>query len=91
MDPKYKKHYSVTELAEKLGISRVAIFKKIQKGQLPAEKVGRTYVIAAEHAEKLMGAEKAETLTEEKKADIEKAVKKVVKQYGETLRLLGKE
>lgn len=91
MDPKRKKYYSVTELAEKLGLSRVAVFKKIQKGQLPAEKIGRAYAIPVEHADKLLKGERIDVLTDAKKADIEKAVKKVVKEYGETLRLLGKE
>ena len=36
---------SVAEAAELLGISRIAVFKKIQKGQLPAVKMGRSYAI----------------------------------------------
>ena len=34
-----------TEAARILGISRIAVFKKIQKGQLEATKIGRNYVI----------------------------------------------
>ncbi len=34
-----------TEAADILGISRIAVFKRIQKGQLEAVKVGRNYVI----------------------------------------------
>lgn len=36
---------SVRELAQELGISRIAVFKKIQKGQIKALKVGRSYLI----------------------------------------------
>lgn len=38
-------YVSVAEAAKILGISRIAVFKKIQKGQLPAVKMGRSYAI----------------------------------------------
>lgn len=82
---------SIAELAKMLGISRVAVFKKIQKGQIPAEKIGRSYAISMEHVTDIVGGADSGVLTEEKKAEIKKAVEKVVKEYGETLRLLGKE
>lgn len=92
MENKQKKSYiSGAEMAKKLGISRVAVFKRIQKGQIPAEKIGRSYVIAAEDAEAVINGSAARPLTENQKIDIAKAVKKTVKEYGETLRLLGKE
>lgn len=47
-DVSVKEEYiSVAKAAEILGISRIAVFKKIQKGQLKAQKAGRSYVIAA--------------------------------------------
>lgn len=85
------KYISVAELAKMLGISHVAVFKKIKKGQIPAEKIGRSYAISMEHVSEIMGNPDASVLTESKKAEIKKAVEKVVKEYGETLRLLGKE
>ncbi len=45
------KHISVKEMAQRLGISRIAVFKKIQKGQIQAVKVGRSYVITQAIAE----------------------------------------
>lgn len=36
---------SVREVARELGISRIAVFKRIQKGQLKAVKVGQAYLI----------------------------------------------
>jgi excisionase family DNA binding protein len=86
-----KQYLSTAELAKALGISRVAVFKRIQKGQIPAEKIGRSYVIATEDAEAIINGSSAQHLTENQKTDITKAVKKTVKEYGETLRLLGKE
>lgn len=82
---------SAAELAKMLGISRVAVFKRIKKGQIPAVKVGRSYAISMEHATEIMGGTSDGILTEQKKMEIKKAVEKVVKEYGETLRLLGKE
>lgn len=82
-----KKFLSTTELAAILGISRVAVFKKIKKGEIKATKVGRNYVIAKKDLEDVFG----ETLSEQRKKELTKAVKKTVKEYGETLRLLGKE
>ncbi len=92
MENKQKKLYiSAAEMAKKLGISRVAVFKRIQKGQIPAEKIGRSYVIATQDAEAIVGGSATQPLTADQKTDIAKAVKKTVKEYGETLRLLGKE
>jgi len=84
-------YISIAELAEMLGISRIAVFRKIKKGQIPADKIGRSYAISMEHVHDLIGDIKSKILTDEKKAEIKKAVEKVVKEYGETLRLLGKE
>ncbi len=39
------KHISVKEMAVRLGISRIAVFKKIKKGQIKAIRIGRNYVI----------------------------------------------
>ena len=82
-----KDFLSTTELAKILGISRIAVYKRIKKGQLSAEKVGRNYIIRKESLDGVL----RETLTEAEKKQVEKAVKKTFKEYGETLRLLGKE
>ena len=84
-------YISVAELAKMLGISRIAVFKKIKKGQILAEKIGRSYAISMEHVSDIVGSAKTQVLTEIQKEEIKKAVEKVVKEYGETLRLLGKE
>jgi len=49
-----KKHLiGTTEAARILGISRIAVFKKIQKGQLEAAKIGRNYVIDRRNLENI--------------------------------------
>lgn len=87
MENKDKKHISATEMAKILGVSRTAVFNKIQKGDIKAEKVGRNYIIARDELSRILGSE----LSEEKKKGIEESVDKTLKEYGEALRLLGKE
>lgn len=82
---------SVTELAKMLGISHVAVFKKIKKGQIPAHKIGYSYAISMEDVSDLIQSSETGALTEAKKEEIKSAVEKVVREYGETLKLLGKE
>lgn len=38
-------YISVSEAAKQLGISRIAVFKKIKKGQIQAVRMGRSYAI----------------------------------------------
>lgn len=82
-----KEFYTVAELAELLGVSRQAVFKRIKEGKIQAEKVGRNYIIQKEEVNAALPT--AMTPSLEKK--IEQGVKQVLKEYGETLRLLGKE
>jgi len=82
-----KKYYTVKELADILKISRIAVFKKVQNKQIKAEKIGKTYIIFKDEAEKILNNDLSERL----KREIERGVSKVIKEYGETLRLLGRE
>lgn len=76
-------YLSTQQAADLLGISRTAILKRIKKGEINADKIGRNYII---HYGNLVG-----ELSEDDKKDIKKTVKKAVKEYGETFKLLGKE
>ncbi len=81
-------HYiSTIELAKILGISRIAVFKKIKLGQIPAKKQGRNFVIDKRDIPAISGA----VLSVRARKEIDAAVQKTIKEYGETLRLLGKE
>ncbi len=82
-----KQYFSTPELAQLLGVSRIAIFKKIKSGKIKAQKIGRNYIIPRVELESILG----HFLTENKKEKIDKAVGRVVRQYGEALRKLGKE
>ncbi len=81
-----KPYFTTTEAAKILGISRIAIFKRIKKGQLAAERYGRNYLIKKETIEALGGA-----LTDQRKKEITENIECIFKEYGEALRLLGKE
>ncbi len=80
-------YLSVKELADILNISRVAVFKKIKNGHVYAEKIGRSYVIPKNRLGGIVSSE----LTERLKCKIEKGVTKVVTEYGDVLKRLGKE
>ncbi|MBM3257811.1 MAG: helix-turn-helix domain-containing protein [Candidatus Nealsonbacteria bacterium] len=82
---KSKDFISTTELAKMLGISHVAVYKKIKSGKIKAMKIGHNFVIY----KKELGEILERGLTKKQKIEIEKAVKKTVKEYGETLKLLG--
>jgi excisionase family DNA binding protein len=82
-----KTFFSTTELAKLLGISRIAVFEKIKKGTIKAQKVGRNYIIPVEELTVIDGTH----ISPEKKAEIEQIVKKAVNQYKKTLHLLGQE
>ena len=86
-DKNYKTFISTTELAKLMGVSRVAILKKIKTGKIHAQKVGRNYIVPAEEFASAVG----EFVSPRKKEEIEKVVKRAVKEYRETLRLLGRE
>ncbi|TSC89733.1 MAG: hypothetical protein G01um10143_223 [Parcubacteria group bacterium Gr01-1014_3] len=87
MNTDKKEFFSTSEVAQNLGISRTAVLKKITSGKLKAQKIGRNYVIHADDLPIKHGGK----LTKEKKEIIDQAIKKTVKDYGEALKLLGKE
>lgn len=84
---KNQKYLTITELAKLLGISRVAVFKKIKKGEIKAEKIGRMFVIPKNEFEVILG----KTLSESQKRIIQAGIKKTIKDYRKTLELLGSE
>jgi excisionase family DNA binding protein len=76
---------STSEAAKILGISRVTVFNRIKNGQIKAKKIGRNFIIPKNE----LGGFLTRKLTMKSKQEIEEAVRKTVKEYGETLRLLG--
>ncbi len=77
---------TTTNLASALGISRIAVFKKIKNGEIKAVKKGRNYQINPADVSGLN-----DRLSANEKRTISAAVDRTVHEYGETLRLLAKE
>jgi len=80
-------YITVPELAKILGLSRVAVYKKVRKGQIKAVRIGRNYAISRKHLESILG----KTLQSRDRRQIDAAVKKVVSEYGTVLKMLGNE
>ena len=82
-----KKYVTIPELAKLLGVSRIAVYNRVKKGQIPAIKIGRTYVITDRTVTDILGKE----VTKKGKERINAAVQKTVRQYGDVLKQLSKE
>jgi len=82
-----KRYVTIPELARLLGVSRIAIYNRVKKGQIPATRIGRTYVITDQTVAYILGKE----VTRRGKSRIDAAVRKTVQEYGEVLKQLGKE
>ncbi|MDD5259587.1 MAG: helix-turn-helix domain-containing protein [bacterium] len=84
---KKNKYYSIQEVANYLGLSRIAIYQRVKKGQIKAIRIGKNYAIPQNYINNFINA----PLDDEEKKEIDKSVKRTVSEYGEVLRLLGKE
>ena len=80
-------YLSISQFAKILGVSRIAIYKKIKKGQIEAIRIGRSFAIPKKYLTDITG----KTLSEKDKKIIDEAVRKTFKEYGEVLKLLGRE
>ncbi len=81
-----KQFYSVNEAAELCGVSRMTISRWLKSGKISAETVGRTKLIPVSELSKC-----SKIIPDDKRQEIEAAVRRVVEEYGETLKLLAKE
>jgi excisionase family DNA binding protein len=82
-----EKYITIPELAKLLGVSRIAIYKRVKKGEIPATKIGRTYVITDQTIAHILGKE----VTNRGKERIDAAVRRTVREYGEVLKQLANE
>jgi len=82
-----KEYLTIPELANILGISRIAVYRKVKKGEIKAIRIGKNYAIPKKYIDDLLGKE----LQEKDKKEIDEAIKKTIQEYGEVLKLLGLE
>ena len=80
-------YLTTSELAGLLGVSRIAIYKRIVKGDIKAIKIGRNYAIPKSYVSEAFGTK----ISPDRKRLIDKAVHRVVEEYGEVLIKLGRE
>ncbi len=78
---------STAQAAEIMGISRVAVLKQIKSGKLPAENIQGRFLINRKDLPEVLQTE----VSPQAKKDVKRAVNRTVKEYGETLRKLGRE
>ena len=84
---KKEKYLTIPQLAKILGVTRIAIYKRVKKGEIKSIRIGRNFAISIEEAENISG----KTLSEEDKKIIDKAVNKTISEYGDVLKKLGRE
>ena len=82
-----QKFITIPQLAKLLGLSRIEVYRKVRKGQIPAIRIGRNYAISDRDVAHILG----KKMSSKDKSKISAAVKKVVKDYGEVLKRLSKE
>ena len=80
------KFITIPQLAKFLGLSRIAVYNKVKKGEIEAIKIGRNYAIPQKYVDDIVG----KNLSSKRKKEIDKAIKKTVEEYGEVLKLLGR-
>ena len=82
-----QKYITIPQLAKLLGLSRIEVYRKVRKSQIPAIKIGRVYAISDRDITYILGKE----LSNEEKVRIDAGVAQVIQEYGELLKRLGKE
>jgi excisionase family DNA binding protein len=83
----HEKYITIPELAKLLGVSRIAVYKRVKKGEIPATRIGRTYVITDQAIADILGKE----VSKRGKEQIDAAVRRTVREYGSVLKQLALE
>ncbi len=78
---------TVPMLAKLLGVSRITVYRRVKRGEIAARKVGKTYIITDQTVREILGGE----ISNRTKTQIDTAVRKVVSEYGDVLKQLGRE
>lgn len=84
---KDNEYLSIPQVAEILGISRIAVYNKVIKGDIQAIKIGNRYGIINSRIAELTG----EITSPQKRKKIKLAMKKFVEEYHDLIIKLGDE
>lgn len=82
-----RQYITIPELAKIMGLSRVAVFKKVKRGEIRAIRIGRNYAIKTSGLDQIM----RKVMEPGDKENIRRAVQKVVAEYGDVLKMLKKD
>lgn len=77
---------TIQEAAEKMGYTRQHVLRLVKSGQIKAERVGRGFIVEGKTLPSLFS-----DISKEEKKEVDQAVNKVFKHYGEALKKLSKE
>lgn len=86
-----REYVTIPQLAALLGISRIAVYKKVKKGLIEASRIGRNYAIATDYIRKNIADIKTALLEEHELDSIDQTMKKAMSEYGEVFKALGKD
>ena len=86
-----KEYLSIAQVAKILRISRIAVYKKVKKGDMAAIRIGKMYAIPKEGIIEGIKRIQGHPLNPEEQNRIKLSVDKTIKEYGEVLKKLGDE
>jgi len=52
---KGEKYLTIPQLAKILGLTRIAVYKKVKKGQIKSIRIGKNFAIPIEEVDKVLG------------------------------------
>lgn len=81
-----KNYLTIPEFAEKIGLSRSQVFRRVKAGLVKAEKAGKIHLIPIDELYKITG-----EVTQQDRHLIAHGVKKTLKDYGSVIKDLGDE
>jgi len=88
---KEREYITIPQLAKLLGISRIAVYKKVKKGHIQATRIGRNYAIATDYIRKNITDIKTALLEEEDLSSVERIMLQAMHEYGSVFKGLGKD
>ncbi len=86
---KNSEYLTIAQVAKILRITRIAVYKKVKKGEIEAIRIGKIFAIPRNNIIKKIRKVKGHSLSEGEKSQIQKAVTKTMNEYGEVLKKLG--
>lgn len=84
-------YISIPQLAKLLGISRIAVYKKVKRGEIDAIRVGRNYAIATEYIHKNIVDLDPSKLSPIETVEIENVLTRVMDDFSDVLTAVGKD